>query len=330
MTEKLPIRYFDTFKELKSPLVGVWHARGNQGAVVATEILAKLVMRAKGYATSFPVFGAAKEGEPIKGHNRIGAKPIEAFYTPNKFDYVVIMDPSIDNAPGQITGTFLAGTNNETIFIVNTTKEPEEIARELELGPVRVITVDATGIVLRLIPKTKYLNTAMLGALIHIFPNISLKMLKEEIAETENLVEKGEMAVAQNIAAAEESWKSISEFDGRGTNIPRAALSPQKLPNWNEIEPAAAIPTTANACAKKTGKWRTERPVRAPKKCTNCMLCYQFCPDFAIKVNADETEIVEIDYDHCKGCGICKKVCPFHAIGFIPEAKAQKKEREKK
>jgi len=28
-------------------------------------------------------------------------------------------------------------------------------------------------------------------------------------------------------------------------------------------------------------------------------------------------------YDYCKGCGICKNVCPFNAIKMIEESKYQ-------
>ncbi|MFP3216806.1 MAG: 4Fe-4S binding protein, partial [Vulcanisaeta sp.] len=27
----------------------------------------------------------------------------------------------------------------------------------------------------------------------------------------------------------------------------------------------------------------------------------------------------EIDYDHCKGCGICAHECPVKAIKMVPE-----------
>jgi NADPH-dependent glutamate synthase beta subunit-like oxidoreductase len=46
-------------------------------------------------------------------------------------------------------------------------------------------------------------------------------------------------------------------------------------------------------------------------KCIDCGTCELFCPDFSIiAVKAG----IEIDYDYCKGCGICAKECPRGVI----------------
>jgi 2-oxoacid:acceptor oxidoreductase gamma subunit (pyruvate/2-ketoisovalerate family)/2-oxoacid:acceptor oxidoreductase delta subunit (pyruvate/2-ketoisovalerate family) len=310
------IQYFDTVKSQKV-LVSVWHARGNQGAVGAVDILARLILKAGAKASSFGVFGAEKAGAPIMAFNRISAHPIEAFYAPNKYDLVVVLDSTI--------GGFTAGTHDETIFVVNTPKKPEDVARELELGPARIITVDATGIATKLMKKGfQFPNTAMLGAVIKVFPGLSLDMLRETVREAQNLVEKGEEIVSVNVTAVEEGFTKSQEFDGRGTDIPKAKVVPPKIFTWCEFEPGGAIIHTGNAYEKKTGTWRTERPVRLEKNCTDCMLCYRFCPDFSIVVNEECTEVLGIDYDHCKGCGICKAVCDFNAITMIPEARAKK------
>ena len=61
--------------------------------------------------------------------------------------------------------------------------------------------------------------------------------------------------------------------------------------------------------------------LRASKRCFNCGICsfcskcYQFCPDLAIRIN-DKTMEREIDYEHCKGCGICVEECPRAAIAL--------------
>ena len=40
------------------------------------------------------------------------------------------------------------------------------------------------------------------------------------------------------------------------------------------------------------------------------MICWKYCPEPAIFPTAPPT----IDYDYCKGCGICIEECPFDAI----------------
>ena len=53
-------------------------------------------------------------------------------------------------------------------------------------------------------------------------------------------------------------------------------------------------------------------------RCESCDLCRYFCPDLCITRN-EEINAIEIDYDFCKGCGICASVCPKGAIKIVLE-----------
>ncbi len=66
----------------------------------------------------------------------------------------------------------------------------------------------------------------------------------------------------------------------------------------------------------KTGMWRTEKPVLDKERCTNCLLCWVFCPESAIYRTEDK---VEIDYEYCKGCGVCANECARGAIKMEEE-----------
>jgi pyruvate ferredoxin oxidoreductase delta subunit len=46
------------------------------------------------------------------------------------------------------------------------------------------------------------------------------------------------------------------------------------------------------------------------------MMCYLFCPEGAIYKKDD---FLVIDYDFCKGCGICDYECKSKAIAMVPE-----------
>jgi len=51
--------------------------------------------------------------------------------------------------------------------------------------------------------------------------------------------------------------------------------------------------------------------------CFGCDNCYGVCPDNAIVKLADGQ--YEIDYDYCKGCGLCAAECPCGSIEMTPE-----------
>lgn len=68
----------------------------------------------------------------------------------------------------------------------------------------------------------------------------------------------------------------------------------------------------------KTGNWRVFRPVLDKSKCVKCLQCWMFCPEATIIRNKDDT--ISIDYEYCKGCGICANVCKLKAITMEREA----------
>jgi len=53
--------------------------------------------------------------------------------------------------------------------------------------------------------------------------------------------------------------------------------------------------------------------------CFGCDNCFGVCPDNAVIKLDDPSEPYTINYDFCKGCGICAKECPCGAIQMVPE-----------
>lgn len=87
-------------------------------------------------------------------------------------------------------------------------------------------------------------------------------------------------------------------------------LSHKELPIGDILE-------AGSAKKFKTGDWRTEKPVFNAQKCIHCMLCWISCPDSAIMVK--DGKVTGINYDHCKGCGICAKECPAKVQAIVME-----------
>lgn len=91
-----------------------------------------------------------------------------------------------------------------------------------------------------------------------------------------------------------------------------------KLKGWKELPPAGLILEAGNAAQYKTGTWRSTRPVWDASKCISCFMCWLHCPDGSILVKSDK--VAGINYDYCKGCGVCASICPKKAIDMKPES----------
>lgn len=83
-----------------------------------------------------------------------------------------------------------------------------------------------------------------------------------------------------------------------------------------ELGYMTSLSKPVKGCAGETGEWRVFRPVKESEKCNECLICWIYCPEACIS-----KEGLEIDYQYCKGCGICAEECPTGAILMVKEEK---------
>jgi pyruvate ferredoxin oxidoreductase delta subunit len=86
---------------------------------------------------------------------------------------------------------------------------------------------------------------------------------------------------------------------------------------WEKAPMGATVLTAGNAEDFNTGDWRSEKPVWEEGKCRQCLICWISCPDSSITVKDEKRG--DFNYEHCKGCGICAKICPAGAIQMVSE-----------
>ena len=87
-----------------------------------------------------------------------------------------------------------------------------------------------------------------------------------------------------------------------------------ELNSWKKIPIGCKTIDAGSSIQYKTGSWRNFKPILDMKKCNKCMICFVFCPDSCIN-----PETYGIDYEHCKGCGICSHECPLKAIQMVED-----------
>ena len=92
-----------------------------------------------------------------------------------------------------------------------------------------------------------------------------------------------------------------------------------KKSSYPELTEGLQVHAAGTSKYFQTGEWRSNTPVWIPEKCKQCLLCTPCCPDSSIPVVDGRRR--GFDYDHCKGCGICQKICKPGAISMEQEVR---------
>lgn len=79
-------------------------------------------------------------------------------------------------------------------------------------------------------------------------------------------------------------------------------------PLWKKLPAGSVVLEAGSAVKFKTGSWRAMRPKWVVENCIHCLFCWIFCPDMSIDVK--DGKMTGINFDYCKGCGICALECP--------------------
>lgn len=180
-----------------------WHGRAGQGTVSAAKILAETALHAGQHVQAFPEYGPEREGAPLKAYNRVSKEPFSLYCGVENPDVVLVVDASLLKLGG-----FKEGTDEKTVFIINSPDDPKEIKRKYNLEA-RVFTIDATGISLDLLGRN-IPNTPMLGALAKVTGVVGKDELSSGLRE-EFSKKFGQDMVDRNVKAVERAYEEVKE-----------------------------------------------------------------------------------------------------------------------
>ena len=181
-----------------------WHARGGQGAKTAAMFVAQAVLAKGKFGQGFPEYGPERRGAPMRGFTRIADEPIRRHCGIENPQIVIVLDPSLlDSSAAGVT----AGTDADTVFLINTALTPAELKKKLGVEGATVYTVDATKIALDSFGKP-IPNMPMIGALLVAKPFMELDEFLA--AMKEKFSKKFSQAVVDgNVRAVEKAYNEV-------------------------------------------------------------------------------------------------------------------------
>lgn len=260
-----------------------FHGRGGQGAVTGVRILATALYYEGKFTQGIPMYGTERRGAPVVSFLRVGDSRINERDLVHEPDIVVVLDPLLGRTVPVTDGLKKGG-----LVLINHPKSGTETGLG---GKFRVATVDATKVAMEEIGRP-ITNTAILGAFAKVTGIVSLDSIEKAIKEQWS----GRIA-DMNIRAVRKAYDQASEpVDVSG------------------VKPVEVVKPTPGD--RDVSSWRLFRPELDKDKCIGCCRCYILCPEVAISM-ADKK--ADINYRHCKGCGICVEECPVKAIEFVQE-----------
>ncbi len=341
----------------------LWHGRGGQGAFTAARLLGAASSLAKGrYALAFPSFGPERRGAPMRAFTKLSNEPIGDRSAITQADFVVYLDDTLvaSNWDRELKpdGIMLVNSTeafeDSRVIALDANGISEEILgrpipNTVFLGALATlcdqIALEDVQEAIRqyMDPKLHESNIAIVQAAARRTEELMQGMAGVAATAAAGVTDadNGDVAAMANKQAVFEGTCTVASQPPR----PSATV----LPTLRSVVPqpkeyARSTCYEAGYLVEKNAGWRNMRPAVNRDACTGCLQCYLQCPDgaiYPIDVAALEREsgategseqtkktttTIAIDYDFCKGCGVCVHACKFAALAMVSEREALARE----
>jgi pyruvate ferredoxin oxidoreductase gamma subunit len=325
----LPIKNEHGFYEIRLESIG------GLGANLAGKMLAEAGVLGLGLnGVNFSSYGSEKKGSPVKSFIRFSepdqeirdASPVERPHVVGVFHEALYKTVDV-----------VSGLYPDGVVLVNTTRDFDEVRKDLNLEYGTLAIVDALGIAVE--EKTK-VNTAMLGALFRVIDFLDPEAMKDVIRKT--FEKKYPHLVDSNIRTFERGY---NEVKFKKYAVPEGAkgkdfVRSQPLYGYETQPIGGTIINPGNSILKDlSGSRQGFLPEYHAEKCIHCAACDTACPDMCFvwepgldKKGRPQMFLQGIDYQYCKGCLKCVQACPVEAlttrreeIGFAEEHRVPQK-----
>ncbi len=312
----------------------LWHGRGGQGAFTAARLLGAASSFADGsYALAFPSFGPERRGAPMRAFTKMSREPIGDRSAVSRANYVIYLD---DTLLGE-------GWEDELLpdgkVIVNSVRS---------FGDPRIVAIDANGISQEILGRP-IPDTALLGALCSVCDYVSADDVKRAIegympaklhAKNKCVVDAALEAVGKTRAAGV-VVKSMSLPNPRSATLfhvkrSRGGCSCARFPRRGAHSHAANRRARSRRLRPydMLRRWLPRGEERRLAQYASGARCWEMhglsavlpvlsrwlhLPSCAAGDRCGAgAAAVAIDYDFCKGCGVCVEVCRFVALSMVP------------
>lgn len=295
---------------------------GGLGANLAGKMLAEAGVLGHGLnGANFSSYGSEKKGSPVKGFIRYCDPDVEIrAHSPIEEPHVV----GIFHEALYKTVDVISGLSPDGIVLVNSTRDFDEIRKDLKLEYGTLAVVDALTISVE--EKTR-VNTAMLGALYRVLEFLNPDSMRDVIRST--FEKKYPHLVESNINTFNRGYDEVKfkTFEVPEDAEPKPFERPEPRLGYNTQEIGGVITAQANSIMKDlSGSRQGFLPDFNQDKCINCAQCDTVCPDFCFVWEPGEDKrgrkqmfLSGIDYQYCKGCLKCIEACPTSALTEMRE-----------
>jgi pyruvate ferredoxin oxidoreductase gamma subunit len=295
---------------------------GGLGANLAGKMLAEAGVLGLGLnGMNFSSYGSEKKGSPVKAFIRFSdpdmqiraASPIERPHVVGVFHEALYKTVDV-----------VSGLDPHGIVLVNTTRDFDDVRRDLHLEYGTLSIVDALGIAVE--EKTK-VNTAMLGALFRVCDFLDPEAMRAVIRKT--FEKKYPHLVEPNLRTFDRGYNEVSfkSYEVPEGSTGKAFVRPQPMLGFETQPIGGVIINPGNSILKDlSGSRQGFLPEYHANKCIHCAACDTACPDFCFvweegtdKKGRPQMFLSGIDYQYCKGCLKCVQACPVDALTTMRE-----------